>query len=139
MATIRDLQRIVDSFLDEPESAGYELRLNLSELIVEGMHRRDWSQRQLAEAAGVKESYITRLIHADANCTFESAGNVLFALGIRAKLGEVTLPTTSIAGVTYLTNEAGHGTIKEIKGSGVPSRYKAISVVGTSSKIRTAS
>src|ERR1051326_3018545 len=37
---------------------------------------------------GVKESFITRIVHGDASCTFETAGRGLHALGGEAGLGE---------------------------------------------------
>lgn len=72
-----------------PESVGVELRLHLSEIVLRHLRRDDWSQCKLAEKTGLKESFISRVLHSNANCTFETAGRLLFALGIRARIEEV--------------------------------------------------
>jgi len=71
-----------------PESVGLDLRLDFSGIIIRNLRKKGWSQRDLALKAGYKESFISRLLHSNANCTFETAGNVLFALGLRAGLEE---------------------------------------------------
>lgn len=52
------------------------------------MDGRKLTQKQLAEMADMKESFITRIVHADSNCTFDVAGRILQALGVKAKLVE---------------------------------------------------
>jgi len=57
---------------------------------------RKLTQKQLAEMADLKESFITRIVHADSNCTFDVAGRILQALGVKAKLVEdVPVPPRS--------------------------------------------
>ena len=68
---------------------GVELRLHLSEIVLRHLRRHDWSQRELAEKTGLKESFISRVVHSNANCTFETAGRLLFALGVRARIDEI--------------------------------------------------
>src|SRR5438067_799702 len=89
MAETPDLLKILDDFNRHPESRGYDLRLSLAAIIMRRMKTKNWTQKQLAEAAGMKPSFITRILHADSNCTFDVAGRLLFALGIRAELAEV--------------------------------------------------
>ena len=55
-----------------------------------GLKNRGWTQKRLAEEVGKKEAQISRLVNADANCTFETASRILFALGIRARIVEET-------------------------------------------------
>jgi hypothetical protein len=65
------------------------------------------TQRRVAEEAGVKELFITRLIHSAANCTFDTAGRILFALGVRAELKEAAPPASPH---TKVAASAGHVT-----------------------------
>jgi ribosome-binding protein aMBF1 (putative translation factor) len=90
MSTTRDLLNDLDEFDNTPEGRGYDLRLDLSSIIVRQLAAKGWTQKKLADEVGVKESFITRLIHSSANCTFDTAGRVLFALGVRAELKETT-------------------------------------------------
>jgi transcriptional regulator with XRE-family HTH domain len=88
MTTVRDLQKLLEDYEKTAESAGYDLRLDLAEIVLKALKRKGWTQKQLAAAAGKRESFITRIIHSANNCTFEVAGQVLFALGIKARLAE---------------------------------------------------
>ena len=86
MASTQDILRALDEYKRKPESYGMKLRLNLAELVIQQLNSNNWSQRDLAKRTGLKEAYISRILHSDANCTFESAGKILFALGIKAAL-----------------------------------------------------
>lgn len=86
MASTQDILRILDEYERKPESYGMKLRLNLAELVIQQLNSNGWSQRDLAQEAGLKEAYISRILHSDANCTFESAGKILFALEIKVAL-----------------------------------------------------
>src|SRR5215213_8417542 len=89
MATSADLMNALAEFESTPQSRGYDLRLSLSALVLKHLKAKGWTQKQLADAARMKESFVTRVIHADSNCTFDVAGRLLFALGVRAHLEEV--------------------------------------------------
>ena len=95
MKTIQELQNEFSAYSHTPEMAGYDLRLDLSYIIVTQLDAKGWSQKQLAEAAGVPEQTITRLVHSASNCGFELAGKILFALGVKAKL-ELVPPATKV-------------------------------------------
>lgn len=69
-------------------SYALELRLSFGELIMDQLTKREWTQRRLAEAAGFRESYVSRVLSGDANFTTESAARLLHALGIRAEVIE---------------------------------------------------
>ena len=86
MTTARDILRILDEYERKPESYGVKLRLNLAELVIQQLNVTGWSMRQLAETSGVSEAYISRILHSDANCSFDTVGKILFALGVRARL-----------------------------------------------------
>jgi plasmid maintenance system antidote protein VapI len=88
MSTIRDLLNDLAEFEESPDSAGYDLRLDLADIILRHLDGKDWTQRRLAEAAGMKPPFITRVTHAAQNCTFDVAGRLLFALGVKARLIE---------------------------------------------------
>ena len=95
MATTQDLLKVLEDFDKKPESQGYRLRLDLSAIVLRHLSEKGWTQQQLADAAGVKPPYVTRIIHGATNCTFESAGNVLFALGVKVKLVEAQPPSSN--------------------------------------------
>lgn len=100
---IRDLLSDLDAFERDPASAGYDLRLDLAEIILRHLDGKNWTQKKLAEAAGMKSPFITRITHAAQNCTFDVAGRLLFALGIKAKLVLATSDTLGTA--FYVKNE----------------------------------
>jgi len=72
-----------------PESVGVELQLDLAQIVLAGVKRLGWTQDRLAKEADVSQGQINRILHGERNCTFDTAGRILFALGIRAKLKEV--------------------------------------------------
>lgn len=88
MSTISDLNRILRDFEDSPEAVGYELRLNLSEIVLRNLRSKGWTQRQLADESKKLESYITRVVHSRQNCGLDTVGQILYALGVRASLVE---------------------------------------------------
>lgn len=90
MSVIRELLDELRAFNETPESVGYDLRLDLAELILEELRAKQWTQKQLADATGMKPSFITRLVNSANNCTFEVAGRVCHALGLRPKLVRAT-------------------------------------------------
>lgn len=88
--SLRDrVEAALSKFHDDPQSVGFQFRLDLSTLLCELLDENDWTQKQLAEAAGMKEAVVSRIVNADSNCKFETAGRLLFALGVRE--GEVEL------------------------------------------------
>ena len=86
MANPKNLLMLLTEAEQQPSSAGLDLRLALSKLVLAALRRKGWSQKQLADAAGMKQSFVTRVVHADQNCTFEVAGRMLTALGVNATL-----------------------------------------------------
>lgn len=104
MTTISDLNRILRDFEDSPEGVGYELRLNLSEIVLRNLRSKGWTQRRLADESKKLESYITRVVHSQQNCGLDTVGKILHALGVRASLVEssrqMSISTPSLR-ITY--------------------------------------
>lgn len=91
MANNADLIRErLAQFRRTPRGYGRVLRNSLSRIIVDRLDEHGWSQRQLAEAAGMKESFISRVIHGASNCTFDVAGRILHAVGAPAAVYDTT-------------------------------------------------
>lgn len=96
------LGKLFDEFSSSPDGVGFDLRLQLADLILEELRRKGWTQADLAEASGMKEAYISRVINADANCTFASVGKLVCALGCRVALERVMAEVSeSRIGVQY--------------------------------------
>jgi transcriptional regulator with XRE-family HTH domain len=109
---IRDLLSDLEAFRQTRESRGHDLRNDLANIVVRHLAQRGWSQARLAEAAGMKSPMLTRIIHSDANCTFDTAGRLLYALGIEAKLIEVGQDRICGATPQAETNHHGKETIQ---------------------------
>ena len=92
MSHVRDILKALDEYHQTPESRGMKLRLDLAEIVLRHLKQNDWTQKELARKTSFKDSFISRLLHSDANCTFETAGRILFALGVEAKLEEISEP-----------------------------------------------
>jgi len=74
---------LLNDFRERSDSVGFYFRLNLMSLLCELMDEKDWTQKQLANAADMQESFVSRVINAESNCTFDVAGRLLFSLGVR--------------------------------------------------------
>ena len=85
MSLLKNLQKTLADHEQDPLSTGMELRVGFAKLVLDEMDRKKWNQRTLAKAAGMKPSFISRVIHSDSNCTFEVAGRILHALGITSE------------------------------------------------------
>lgn len=83
--TFTMLHEQLDEFRKTPESFAIELRMSLSQLIIENMCRLGWSQRKLAKAVNRTEPFVSRVLHGDENCTLATAARFLHALGVRAR------------------------------------------------------
>lgn len=85
---IDSILQSLDDFEKTPESVGFDLRLSLSDLILKHLHLNGWTQKQLADESGMKEPSISRILNSDTNCTLDTAGRLLHALGVWAHLEE---------------------------------------------------
>jgi hypothetical protein len=117
MTTTKDLLKILEEYEKTPDSRGYDLRLDLADIVLRHLRDKGWTQKALADAAGMKAPFLTRIIHAAQNCTFDVAGRLLFALGVRAKLMELApsaeptegVEAAVVAGALGITGETYHG------------------------------
>jgi transcriptional regulator with XRE-family HTH domain len=91
MATILDLRNELTKFKNSGPGVAHDLRLNLADVIFRHLQAKNWTQSDLADAAGVKAPYITRILHSSQNWTTETAGQILYALGIRLEFLEKPL------------------------------------------------
>ena len=76
---------VIAEYEQTPESYGLELGLSFSEMVLQRLDELGWTQKRLAEESGMKQAFISRLVHSDANWTRDTAGRMLHALGIRAR------------------------------------------------------
>ena len=93
MAAFQELLNEFKAIEESPLSTGFDLRLDLSEIIHRHLGENGLTQKALADAVGMKEPQLSRILHAASNCTFETAGRILFALGIKVKLVEHSSPS----------------------------------------------
>jgi len=107
---VHDILRALAEYEDTAASVGLELRVSLTETILRHLRRKDWSQRELAARTNLKEPYISRILHSNANCTLDTAGKFLHALGIRARFQEV--PQTAGDVVYYDSSDAVNAVFK---------------------------
>ena len=91
----RELLNDIREFENTPEGQGYDFRLDLADIIYRHLTDRGWTQKRLADATGMKAPQLTRIMHALSNCTFDTAGKILFALGAKGKLIEVGHPAST--------------------------------------------
>lgn len=93
---IQDILKGLEDFNKSPEGHALDLRLNLADLIIAKLKEKGWTQSQLAQKTKWKDSFISRLVHADENFTTETEARVLHALGIEPALTEKTSTTAPI-------------------------------------------
>jgi len=85
-STIDQFDEIVRSVNSDRDSAGMDLQVQFSILVTSLLKVRQWTQRDLAEKTGIRESQISDILHADANCTLRTIGRVLKAFGERGRI-----------------------------------------------------
>ncbi len=62
------------------------LREDLSGILCRELNRRNWTQQFLADKAGFSRQYISKVLHCRANCSVDTIGRLLFAVGGRGVL-----------------------------------------------------
>lgn len=109
MSGIRELLDDLSQFESTPEAVGYELRLDLADIVLRRLRELGWTQAQLADAAHMQSPFVTRIVHSAQNCTFDVAGRLLHALGAKAKLVEAATSCveTTNTGYAYVEESAG--------------------------------
>lgn len=71
---------------NDPESRSVLLRLSLAKIMCRRLGELGYTLSELADKAGMPELRLLRIIHSDRNTSFETAGRILFALGVEAEL-----------------------------------------------------
>lgn len=105
MNAIRRLRDIADRHLSSHEGTTDALRAEFAALVLRTLKMRGMTQRSLADAAGMNESEISELVHADENFTVSTMGRVLFALGLQVKL-EVREDSESATSTQQVTEDS---------------------------------
>ena len=85
---ISEIRNEMEGAFSSAEGVALKLRLNLAELALARLKENGWTQRKLAGEIGWKESFLSRVLHGDENWTSETAGRLLYALGIDVELSE---------------------------------------------------
>ena len=82
------LRERFEAFKRAPDRLYHQLRLrhDVARLLERGLRARGMNQRALAAATGKQDSFISRLVHSEANCNLGTVAQVLVPLGISPKI-----------------------------------------------------
>lgn len=110
MTAVQEFRSLVEAVRNTHQSVAMDLRVQFACLVTQLLRDKGWTQSNLAEAADkAPESSISEIVHADANCTFETIGKILFALGVRGKLEVVSPDVPATTGLDLRdTTARGH-------------------------------
>lgn len=81
-----EIMKLIAELESEPCSAGLGLRLDLSQIIHCHLSETGLTQNEFSKKCGMRSQELNRIIHSRTNVTFETAGNILFAMGLRGKI-----------------------------------------------------
>lgn len=99
-----DILKRLREYQKSDEGFAHELQLSLADIVFERLGDLEWTQAQLAHAAGMKESFVSRILHAEeSNCTFKTAGRLLRAMGVRARLRIQEKEAVSVSSISTIT------------------------------------
>jgi hypothetical protein len=91
MSEVRErLRERLERFKASPAGYGAKLRFDFAEIIWRNLERKPGSPRRLAKKARLADSVISNLIHGNKNCTLDTVGKVIHALGTEVTLQETT-------------------------------------------------
>lgn len=88
--TLDLLNKLTQEFEASMMGEDADLRLDLSEILWRGLHRKGWSQRRLAKESGLADAVISNLVHGNRNWTCRMAVKAVRALGTKIRLREAT-------------------------------------------------
>ena len=97
--TLNRIKKRLEEFKNSPVGYGARLRLDFAEIIWCGLERNNWSQRRLSREVGLADSVVSNLIHGNKNCTLDTVGKIIHALGTRATLQEM-VPSVELSDAT---------------------------------------
>ena len=84
--TIDQLHKVLADYEETADAAALELGLSFAQVVLRELWLKQWSQKDLATRSGLKESFLSRVLHSDQNWTRDTAGRILHALGVRARI-----------------------------------------------------
>ena len=87
--TVKDILSAIREVEQTPAGRGVELRMSFSQLVIERLRELGWTQKRLGDEARKKESYISRVVNGDQNCSFDRAAEILFALSMKAEFQRI--------------------------------------------------
>ena len=88
MASIGSLKKALKDYESEPDSYAQDLKNSFAGLLLRLLRDNGWTQKELASKSGVGERIISRIVHADHDCSFETLGQLLFALRTRVAISK---------------------------------------------------
>lgn len=83
---VREILEHLAEFERTPQAFGQELRLSVAQLVLGHLRQRGWTQSYLAAKAGLSARHVREILHSNTNCTLDTVGKLLHALGIHARL-----------------------------------------------------
>lgn len=122
--SVESLLRRIEQYEETPAGFAHELRLSFGELVIRRLRELGWTQRELARKLKRKESQVSRLLGGDHNWTTDSAGEVLCALGVMARIQAV--PTHGSTIVLRIHRADGTwDSVKKMDASNGETQYKS--------------
>jgi len=110
--SIQDILRAIEDIEATPAARGIELRVSFSKFVIRKLKELGWTQKKLAQECGKKESYVSRVLNGDQNLSFDSAGDILFALSAKAcfieepEAEDYWISSPIVTGWTHVEEEA---------------------------------
>lgn len=83
--SIKDILDAIEAVEATPIGRSIELRMSFSRLVAQRLRELGLTQKKLADKAKKKESYISRVLSGDENCSFDRLAEILFALNTEAE------------------------------------------------------
>jgi len=80
------LEQLDADFSDSPQGYGHQLRLDFAQILWRRMNELGWTQSRLSDESGFTPAFVSNIVHGNQNCTLDTVGKALYALGIRAQL-----------------------------------------------------
>lgn len=82
----RSAARILKKHHESIDGIETDLRLDLAQIVVEGIAENSGSQREFAKSSGIDEAIVSRIVHCRENFTIHTVARILHSLHKRGKL-----------------------------------------------------
>jgi len=73
-------------FDETPLAYAIDLQLDLADIVIGEMHRRNWTAKQVARKTGLSPQTIERVVCAEGNISLKAIGRILHVLDARGKI-----------------------------------------------------